>query len=416
MGKRLPSATPVVAGLLVAGLSIYAFLGVSSRELGPADYAPLAAFWTLVFLSGPGLWMPLEQEVARLVAERTALGQGVRPIIARAARTVVAAGIPLGALAAALAVPIADGVLEGERGMALAFALSIPGYGCLHLLRGTLTGQSRLQAAGALLAAEGLLRLAAGVAVAAAGGGVTDYAVAIGLAPIATVVLVLPLLGLRLDPGPPVEDRSLLVALGWLVAASALGTALLNIAPLLTKLGPGDDAERTTVLFAGLLLVRPPLYLWYGFTSVLIPQLTEAVTRGDHHSMVGAVRRIAMVVGVLTVLSAAIALLAGEILGDILYGANFDLRGPDLALLAVGTCAFMLANALGAGLIALQRQRRLALSWLFGVVALVALTLIDPGSTRLAEVGLAAGCLLTCLAMAGPLRLVRPRALAGSRP
>ena len=51
----LPTGTLAVgAGLLVAGLSAYGFLAVADRPLTKAEYSPLSATWSLVFLARPG--------------------------------------------------------------------------------------------------------------------------------------------------------------------------------------------------------------------------------------------------------------------------------------------------------------------------------------------------------------------------
>src|SRR5437762_8017137 len=71
--QAIPEGTlPVGIGLLVAGTTSYAFLVLSARGLGPARYATLSALWALVFVAGPGFFIPFEQDVSRAVAARHA--------------------------------------------------------------------------------------------------------------------------------------------------------------------------------------------------------------------------------------------------------------------------------------------------------------------------------------------------------
>ncbi|MEA2685075.1 MAG: hypothetical protein QOE93_270, partial [Actinomycetota bacterium] len=70
----------VAAGLVVLGLTAYAFLVIAARALGPEAYAPLSALWAIVFLVGPGCFVPLEQELARSLAARGAAGLGGGPV------------------------------------------------------------------------------------------------------------------------------------------------------------------------------------------------------------------------------------------------------------------------------------------------------------------------------------------------
>ena len=46
--------------------------------------AALSVLWSIVFLLGLGVFLPVEQELIRLVAARTALGEGISPVVRRA--------------------------------------------------------------------------------------------------------------------------------------------------------------------------------------------------------------------------------------------------------------------------------------------------------------------------------------------
>jgi O-antigen/teichoic acid export membrane protein len=84
-GNPLPEGTLEVGiGLVLAGLSAYGFTVVAARVLGPDDYAPLSVLWAMVFLVGPGFFLPLEQEVSRALAARRALNAGSGPVVRRA--------------------------------------------------------------------------------------------------------------------------------------------------------------------------------------------------------------------------------------------------------------------------------------------------------------------------------------------
>ena len=55
--------TGILAALLVP-------LVLSARALGHEAYAPLSVLWALVFLVGPGFFLPIEQEIGRALAAR----------------------------------------------------------------------------------------------------------------------------------------------------------------------------------------------------------------------------------------------------------------------------------------------------------------------------------------------------------
>ncbi len=82
----LPAGTiPVAVGLGLAGLMQYGFLVVAARALGIARFAPLSVFWALLFVCGPGFFLPLEQETGRAIAARRVRGEGGPPVFMRAA-------------------------------------------------------------------------------------------------------------------------------------------------------------------------------------------------------------------------------------------------------------------------------------------------------------------------------------------
>ena len=83
---RLPEGTLSIGiGLAISGLAAYAFITVSSRDLGADSYSPVALLWALSFLFGIGFYIPLEQETARIVASRASQGLGSSSVVRAAA-------------------------------------------------------------------------------------------------------------------------------------------------------------------------------------------------------------------------------------------------------------------------------------------------------------------------------------------
>ena len=81
----LPSgAVEIGWGLVVNGLATYGFLIIARRSMGDDAYGALAVLWGLVYIAGPGLFQPLEQEVARATADRGGRGLGSAPVLRRA--------------------------------------------------------------------------------------------------------------------------------------------------------------------------------------------------------------------------------------------------------------------------------------------------------------------------------------------
>lgn len=78
-----PGTLPVGAGLALVGLASYVHLAVAGHTLTPGDYSSLSVLWSIVFTVGIGVFLPVEQEVARLVSARRTRGLPPGPVLAR---------------------------------------------------------------------------------------------------------------------------------------------------------------------------------------------------------------------------------------------------------------------------------------------------------------------------------------------
>ena len=156
----LPDGTaPIVLGLVVNGLSTYAFLVLARRAVGDEAYGGLAVTWALVYILGPGLFQPLEQEVARATAARGARDEGSAPVLEHAARigavalTVVFVGIlvawPLGL----------SGMLDDRIDLLAALLLGLAAFAFAELARGILSGRHLFPQYGRYFAFEGGSRM-----------------------------------------------------------------------------------------------------------------------------------------------------------------------------------------------------------------------------------------------------------------
>jgi hypothetical protein len=84
----------------------------------------------------------------------------------------------------------------------------------------------------------------------------------------------------------------------------------------------------------------------------------------------------------------------------LLFGKDkFILGNRDLALLAAGSGAFILALTLAQGLIALRGYAAAALAWTAGIVAFVAVTALGDDLFLRVELGFVAGTAVAALSM-----------------
>lgn len=385
---------------------MYAFLALTARALGPDRYGALSALWALVFLLGPGVFFPVEQEVSRAVATRHAAGFGSGPLVRRAA--VLAAGLAslLAVATAALASPLLGDVFDGQLLMLGGLIASLFGYAATHLVRGMLSGTGRFRPYGLLLGCEGLLRLTlAGALIAVGVRTAGPFGLVVGLAPsLAVCVVLLGQAGLLL-PGPPAPWRELSRSLGLLLAGSLLAQVLIHAGPIAVRLLADDQDRDVTGRFsAGLLLTRVPLFLFLAVQAALLPRLSACVANGDRVGFRAVLNQILTITVFTGAASVVAAVVAGPFALGVVFGAKFVLGRLDLALLATSTACVMIGLAMGQALVALGRQGRTTASWLAGVAAF-GVFIVFPGDPVLrVELGLVLGSSVAAGAMALALR------------
>ncbi|GAA1801675.1 lipopolysaccharide biosynthesis protein [Planosporangium flavigriseum] len=386
--KRLLQAVPagtliVGCGLAVLGAASYVHLAVASRALNPVDYSAVGVLWALVFSIGIGLFLPVEQEVSRLVAARSVAGVGVAPVLRTAG---LLAGGLLALLLAALGLaagPLAGRLFEGDRSMVIALCGAFAGLAAGYLTRGVLSGLGRFGWYGTQLAIDGGLRitLAAGMGLAGVRSPLA-YALILAIAPLVSVVLTLPGVLRDLQPGPPAALRMLCQGLSLLVASNLLMQVIVNIGVINVKLlSPGDKAFAGSLLNA-LVLARVPLFVFASLQASLLPALTRAIASGDIPTFRRLFVRSIGVVSLLGLAGGIPAVALGPWLVKLLFGQTDVLGRAGFAWLAAGTLAYMVASVVGPAVVARGRHAAQTLGWLVGTAVLVAITL-GPGDIRL---------------------------------
>lgn len=416
-GNPLPEGTLAVgAGLLVLGLTAYAFFVVAARALGPERYSSLSVLWTLVFFAAPGFLFPLEQEVSRAVSARRALGIGGGPVIKRAA--ILGGGLALILVVVALSAsrPILDHLFDGEILLLVGLVIAMPTYAALHLTRGALSGTGRFAAYGGLLAGEGLLRVAAAVTLAVVG---VRTAGPFGLLIAGAGVIVLAVVLVRqrhlLEPGPEAPWSELSEALGWLLLGAVLAQAFVNASVPLVKVlaGPGEDALAGQFQ-AGLIITRVPLFLFQAVQASLLPKLSGYAASGQLVDFRNGLKRLVLAVAGIGVLSTLGAFAIGPLVLRVAFGEEFDkLTNIDLGYLALAGAAFMLSTALSQALIALRGFSKVAIGWGVAMGVFAVATWSGNGLLGRVELGLVCGALVSVLAMA---LLLRVQMIAGPVP
>ena len=388
---RLPAGTLAIGGgLVVNGLTAYAFITISSRDLGAEAYSPVALLWALSFLLGIGFFLPLEQETARLVAGRVSRGQGIGPVVKSAAR--LGASLALGLVAVSLLAGrwFTNEFFNGETLLFLGLILVVVGLGAAHLVKGTLAGLGRFNGYARYVMGEGLGRLLlVGAVLGLATGSIGAYGLAIGLAPLVGILLATA--GQRgiLTPGPEAHMGDLSKALGSLLVASVATALVLNASPLAVQiLATPQQADEPGRFLNALLVARVPLFFFQAVQAALLPRLSTLASQNKFAELWHELKHLLLLVGALGIGAVAVMAVVGPQIVEVAFGAEFAVGRQDMVLLAVSSAGLMVVLSLTQALIACRAQGRMALAWVAGVVAFP-LTLLVAGDQLFLRVEIA---------------------------
>lgn len=365
----------VGACIVLSGLLVQAYLAVVAHHLSTVDYSSFGSFWSIALVVGFGVFLPVEQELARLgpaalrPAARVALGLAAAEVL-----VVLAAAVPL------------RRALGGQTGALVAVAALCLVSAGQFLVRGGLVGQRRMAGYGGLLVLDTALRVLFALAVAALfAPGVAGYTWTLVAAIALAHLPVLPRLTRSRPDDAPVTTREFARAVLPLLLGSLAAQLLLNGLPVLVSL-VATDAERDAAgrFLAAFLLARVPLFVAVPLQTTLVPALT-AVFRNGRRALVAALARLAALVGGIGVLGVAVALTAGPWLVRLVFGAAYRIDPADLVLITLGVTAHLGLIITTQALVAAGLHSRVAWSWLTGIaVAAVAFALI-PGLLARAE-------------------------------
>jgi O-antigen/teichoic acid export membrane protein len=372
----------VATGSVVSGVTAYAFLIVAARQLGPIQYSALSSLWTLVFLVGPGVFAPLEQEVCRAAVARRAVGDGDRPAVVRAAQVGAVMLVAVLVLVGAFSMMLTGRLFDGDSALVVALALGLSGYYLMHLSWGVLASGRHFRGYGVTAGTEGTVRLLVCLVLLAIGiRSLGAYGVALGIAPFVAAVA-----GWRSEPIVLIDGVRepwgvTTRAVAYLVGASALKQFLLMVGPVAVQvLASATERGLAGRYLAALALTRVPLFLFNAVLVALLPRLAQLATEGRRREFSAEMNRLSVGLALWVAGAAVVAATAGPAILRLFFGAAYILPSGDLVVLTVGCGFYMLAVVLSYGLIAVDGHKWTTVSWAVGCVGFVVLVGLGSGA------------------------------------
>lgn len=402
----LPEGTFAVGiGLLIAGLSSYAFFKVGQEALGKDDFKPIVALWFATFVLAPGFFLPLEQEMGRALAHRRAVGRGGRPIVMRV--------VPLGLAMAAVVIAVIAGLssiatrefFEGYGLVTAALIIAFMSYAPTHLARGICSGEGRFAAYGIVMGADGFVRVVGCVILWQLDvTNVGAYALLVALSPLSGVLIVWARRQLVTSPGPEAPWSEVTPNLGWLLLGSVMGAGLVNAGPIaIDVLAANDEAEKVTRFGNGVLLARVPLFLFQAVQAALLPRLARLAAQNDLEEFRAGFRRLMLVVVSVGLFGTVASFAFGPAVLDVVYDGGLD--RSTLTLLALGSAVYMVALATAQAVIALHGHARVGIGWLSSMVVFLLCAWLSSDDLYLrVEIGLVASSVAALIYFAWSLR------------
>ena len=186
------SAAGLTVALGVGGVLTYVFFILASRSLGEDQYGEIVVLWSVVFIVASTLYRPIEQLLARTLAERDQAGAPTGDALRTAGW--IQLGVCLATLVVLLAVkgPLEERLFGTDPNLYWAMLVALAGFALAYFARGYLAGKGRFSIYAALLISEVVGRLVFAVLVAI---GILD-----GATPIAIGIAVAPFCGLLMIP------------------------------------------------------------------------------------------------------------------------------------------------------------------------------------------------------------------------
>jgi O-antigen/teichoic acid export membrane protein len=402
-------AIPVLIGLLVTGLAAYAFLSLTAHVLGPAKYVSISVLWSVIFVVGPGIFLPFQQILTHQFSYRRANNLGAGPVAYRAALIGGYLVLFLVICTWIAAPELKRYLFDGSSELVIGLAIALIGYSMMFLISGILTGSGRFGYYALGQSLDGIFRILICIALAIIGiKSAGPYGIVFGAVPVIVAIAILaPNLDL-LKPGPPVDGKAFSTSLIWLILGSVGSQLLLNGSVIAFKiLSTHIDQTQVGGFVAGVVIARIPLFLFGAIQSTLLPRLATHHHAGEHelfHKRIIHTSALVAIIGSVCTLGIA---LVGPWMLKVFFGHQFVLGRATMSILAGTISIYMLAMVAAQGLIALGKAAYSAIGWIIGSLVFVGLLFTGAPLMNRIEVAYLSGTIASLIAEYGFLWLAK---------
>jgi O-antigen/teichoic acid export membrane protein len=419
----LPSAArrsmPLVAGLGVLAGTSYVTLVLAGRLLGAATFAGISVLYVLVSSFATGMFLPVEQEIARRRGHERGSATFDPSLVRRAVVVSLVAAIAICLLAVA-ARPVPLRLLGGNWNLLGALCVALPGYACCFVSRGVFAGSRELGRYGLQLGVEGGFRLAGMLCLVVIG---AHSVAAVGwlFAAAPWIALAASLAGRAAHlPAASVSivlGRPLVSALGLLLISSLAAQLLVNAGPVIIQLlaTPAERA-RAGAFLAALVVVRIPVFLFTAVQPSFLPAMATHAAVDRKADFVALTRRVLTTCLVLTVVSTVVAAALGPMVIRLVFGFRDGVGAVTFLAMGVSVGLYLAAMIFAQALLGRGMHAWTTAGWLIGLAGLLAGTALPGTAVDKATAGfllgaVAAACVYAVLLAIALRRWTSPGAI-----
>jgi len=415
------SAAGLTVALGVGGVLTYVFFILAAHSLDEDQYGEIVVLWSVVFILASTLYRPIEQLLARTIAERDQAGAPTGDALRTAG--IIQLGICLATLLVLVAFrgPLEDRLFSNDPNLYWAMLVALAGFALAYFARGYLAGKGRFSIYAALLISEVVGRLAFAVLVAVGFlDGAAPIAVGIALAPFCGLLMV-PMMIRRSPPAGATDelpgDSDLTLGAGGAFAGAVLlmmlsEQILVSSGALFVRAAEG--AAAAGFMFNILLVARAPLVLFQAIAASLLPHLTRQRARADsagRDAFRDSLHKTMWLIAGFAAATTLGVLAIGPQVMQIAFGDDFDYDRAGLAIVALGMGFYLVAASLNQAALAQGQAHRAAVRWVVCAVLFVAINLVASGDPfRAVEVGYASSSALLAVLLYAVYRRPEPRA------
>jgi O-antigen/teichoic acid export membrane protein len=435
-----------MSGIAASSVLTFAYFSIASHVLGAVGAKRVDLVWSVMFVIVSVIYRPIEQLLARTIADRRARGMAGHPLRVPAT---IQAGFALLflTLAVALHPSLAPHAFNGSSTLYWILVTGTLAYAGSYFARGWLAGHQYFGLYSGLVLIEAGARVSFALAVAV---GLADgeSAVALGIAAAPLLSLaVIPSAAVRerraraagLDdaarPAPAshpsaadveaaiegpatagveeaVADLSMRHGAGFAFAVSAIQLSeqvLLNGAVLIVAATSADRAL-AGIVFNVLLVARAPLLLFQAIQTSLLPFLAGLEVAERSAAFARSIRVTIAAIGAFTAVAIAALVTIGPFVLGHLFGQHYAYGRFGLGLVGLGLGLHLASGTLNQAALARSRSRAAACCWLLAAAAFLAWMFVGAMSDQVQrfEVGYLGATTVLALALGALYRRGAP--------